>query len=106
MDVKIMVYIVVTAWWPLNKAQEVTDIYNKQIQEMGPTDFIKSAQTWLKPSKKGGISVTYNEIEEGKLDEALTWFNNFMLGFWVIDGYGYKYDLMLSQQEVLAAQQG
>ena len=101
-----MVYIVITSWWPLNKAQEISDIYNKQIQEMGTSDSIKSTAMWLKPDKKGGKTVAYNEIEEGKLEEALTWLNNFMQGFWVIDGYGYEYDFMLSQQETLAAQQG
>lgn len=102
---KTMVYIVITAWWPLNKSQEVTEIYNKQTQEMGTVDFIKSAQMWMKPCRKGGKSVTYNEIEEGKLEEAVTWLNTFMSAFWVIDGYGYEFDLMASQQELVAAQQ-
>ena len=101
-----MVYVVITSWWPLNKGQEVSDVYNKQVQELGTQDFIKSTPMWMKPCKKGLKSVTYNEIEEGKLEEAIQWLGTFMAGFSTIDGYGYKYDIMLSQQEALAAQQG
>ena len=100
-----MVYIVIKAWWPLIKNQEVNEIYNKQIQEMGTVDFIKSNAMWLKPCKTGIESVTYNEIEEGKLEEAINWLYTFMGAFAVIDAYGYEFDLMASQQELLAAQQ-
>jgi hypothetical protein len=60
---------------------------------------------WMAPCKKGMKSVTYNEIEQGKLDEALIYLANFMAGFNVIEGYGYKFDIMVSQQEMIAAQQ-
>ena len=68
-------------------------------------DFIKSNAMWLKPCKTGIESVTYNEIEEGKLEQAINWLYTFMGAFAVIDGYGYEFDLMASQQELLAAQQ-
>lgn len=101
-----MVYVVITSWWPLSKMQEVTDVYNKQLQELGTPDFLKSAQLWGKPSKKGAKAVTFNEIEEGKLEEALQHLGNFMSGFVSVEGYTYKLDLWYSQAEMLAAQQG
>ncbi|MHA2123345.1 MAG: hypothetical protein ACW990_19275, partial [Promethearchaeota archaeon] len=85
--------------------QESTEVYNKQLQDLGAADFIKSNQMWMAPRKKGMKSVTYNEIEQGKLEEALAYLANFMGGFNVIEGYGYKFDIMVSQQEMLAAQQ-
>ena len=100
-----MVYVVITAWYPLNKAQQVNEIYNKQIQEMGSSGFIKSTPMWIKPCKTGMKTVTYNEIEEGKLEEAITWLLRFMGPFGVVDGYGYDFDLMASQQELIAATQ-
>ena len=100
-----MVYVVITAWWPLNKGQESAEVYNKQLQDLGPNDFIKSNPMWMAPCKKGFKSVTYHEIEQGKLEEALLYLTNFMSGFNIIEGYGYKFDLMVSQQEMLAAQQ-
>ncbi|MFX1344610.1 MAG: hypothetical protein ACFFAI_05860 [Promethearchaeota archaeon] len=100
-----MVYVVITAWWPFTKQQEVSDAYNKQIQESGGSDAIKSTPMWLKPCKKGWKSVTYNEIEQGKLEEALTYLSTFMTAFGSIEGYGFKFDLMVSQQEVIASTQ-
>ncbi|MHA2400973.1 MAG: hypothetical protein ACXADU_19060 [Promethearchaeota archaeon] len=101
-----MVYVVITAWWPLDKQQDVSNAYNKQLQDQPTPDYIKSAQMWLKPCKKGWKSVTYNEVEQGKLEEGLLYLATFMNAFISIKGYGYKFDLMVSQQEALAGQQG
>ncbi|MFX0082393.1 MAG: hypothetical protein ACFE94_11645 [Candidatus Hodarchaeota archaeon] len=39
------------------------------------------------------------------LEEALTYITRFLAGFHVIEGYIYKYDLMVSEAEILAVQQ-
>lgn len=101
-----MVSIVITSWWPLNKQQEVSDAYNKQLQEQPAPEYLKSARMWLKPCKKGWKSVTYNEVEQGKLEDGLNYLSIFMGAFVQIEGYGFKFDLMVSQQEALASQQG
>jgi hypothetical protein len=46
----------------------------------------------------------YHEVEQGNLEEAMLFLVDFMTGFFVIDGYGYKIDMAASGEEMLAAQ--
>jgi len=101
-----MVHIAITSWYPYSKNEEVQNTYNKQFQESGLPSGVKSMKIYVKPSRRGIQITTYLEIEEGKMDEALVSINEFLVVFHGIEGYNYEWDIVLSQEEALAAQQG
>lgn len=47
---------------------------------------------------------TYHEVDQENLGEAMAFLVDFMTGFFVIDGYGYKIHMAASGEEMLAAQ--
>ena len=100
-----MTQIVLTSWWPFGKGQDVQKRFNETNQEKGQSPAIKSIKYYYSPSKKGMKCRAYHEVEQGNLEEALGYLVDFMTGFFVIEGYGYKIDLAASGEEMIAAAQ-
>ncbi len=105
MDVKIMVHIEVTSWYPLIKNQEVGDKYNELVQEPGIPSSVKSFKIYSRASRKGIVTRAYLEVEIEKLGAAFVDLAQFMNGFAEIEGYSFEYRLTQSLEEILAAQQ-
>ena len=101
MKVLPLAHIAIYAWHPFSKIQEVQTRLAEISEEKGTTTAIKSTLSWSSATEKGMHTVTYHEIEEGKVEEALNWLGAFMSGFWTIEGYSYRIDFALSPQESL-----
>jgi len=101
-----MVQLVITSWWPITKADEVQKKFLEISQEKGQSPAIESSNMYISPCKTGWMSRSYNNINQGKLEEALTFLATFMTGFNTIEGYGYKFSFAITPEEAAAAQQG
>lgn len=99
-----VIQIVLTSTWPFNKGQEVQKRFLEIQQEKGQSSVIKSIQYYYSPCKKGMKCRAYHEVEQGNLEEAMTFLVDFMTGFFVIDGYGYKIHMTVSGEDMAAAQ--
>ncbi|MHA2391003.1 MAG: hypothetical protein ACXAEX_03465 [Promethearchaeota archaeon] len=100
-----MVHIEVTSWFPALKNQEVTDKYLALMQDPGMPSAVKSFKIFSKPHRKGIQTMAFLEIEPGKMDEVFTELGPIMDAFSEIEGYSYEYDIALSIEESMAAQQ-
>jgi hypothetical protein len=101
-----MVQIVITSWWPMTKAEEVQKKFLEISQEKGQSPAIKSSTMYISGCKAGWKNKSYNEVEQGNIEEALNFLADFMQGFNVIEGYSYKFGFAVTPEEIAAAQQG
>ena len=90
----------------MTKADEVQKKYLEISQEKGQSPAIKSSAMYLSGSKRGWKNTAYNEVEQGNVEEALTFLSEFLAGFNTIEGYSYKFSFAVSAEEIAAAQQG
>ncbi len=67
---------------------------------------IKSSTMYISSCKRGWKNTSYNEVEQGNIEEALTFLSEFLAGFNTIEGYSYKFSFAVSAEELAAAQQG
>ena len=100
----IIAQIVLTSTWPFNKGEEVQKRYLEIQQEKGESSAVKSIKYYYSPCKKGMKCRAYHEVDQENLGEAMNFLVDFMTGFFVIDGYGYKIHMAASGEEMLAAQ--
>ena len=94
-------HIAIHSWHPFSKTQEVQTRFAQIAEEKGTTTAIKSTLQFSSATEKGFHNVSYHEIEEGNLEEAMNFLGEFMSGFWSIEGYSYRIDIALSPKEAL-----
>lgn len=85
-------YVIVTATNPLNKSQEVGEIFKKYLESPLPA-FVKLLHVFLKPDKDYG-SLTYfiYEVENARFSDGYNTIARTMMPFWQIEGYKYSID--------------
>lgn len=100
-----MIQVVITSWWPLHKVDEIQKHYTKTQKEKGATSVIKSVSFYFSTVKEGGKIVSYHDIEEGKLEEALLFLIQFMATYHGIKGFSYEFSFAYTPEDIAAAQQ-
>jgi len=96
-----MTYIVVTAWFPLDKGGESAEKYVESRKQFPPDRslFKEVLQGMVKVKRRMIKSISVLEVKEGKLDETLKWEQNSMILFHDIPGYAYKIEVFFSFAE-------
>lgn len=97
-----MAHIVITSWWPYSKGEEVQKKWDETLPRFQAV--VKSFKYYFKPVKIGIRAMGFFEIEQGRLEEAITTVTALAAEFTTIEGYTYKYDIQTSMEEALAAQ--
>ena len=89
--------------YPYTKAQELGKVWTDVVQGKRLSS-VKKVMTFYSPDERGFKSIIYHEIEQGKLEEALTEIQNRCAAFTVIDGWSYTLELQASYKEMAASQ--
>lgn len=97
-----MTHVVITAWWPYSKTEEVSAKWNETSSRA--TEVSKSFKMYFKNVKEGVRAMGFFEIEQGKLEESMEALNTLVSEFTDIEGYTFEIDTQTSLEEVQAAQ--
>ena len=100
---KIIPYIVVTAWFPLNKGTETAEKYIEERKAFPPDKSLvkELVANALKVERDKVKSIYIAEVKEGKLNEALTRQQNAMIMYHDIEGYEYTIDVYFNIVEAM-----
>ena len=98
-----MVYIMVTSWFPANKAKEVGKKVIEAASKYPPNRTLTKTvlQAGLRATKEGIKSYVVSEVKEGKYKEALARANETMLFYADIEGYVYEIETLMSGIEAM-----
>jgi len=98
-----MPYIVVTAWFPLNKGTETAEKYIEERKAFPPDKSLvkELVANALKVERDKVKSIYIAEVKEGKLNEALTRQQNAMIMYHDIEGYEYTIDVYFNIVEAM-----
>ena len=100
---KIIPYIVVTTWFPLNKGTEVAEKYIEVRKDFPPDKSLAKEilQGALRAERNKIKTIGISEVKEGKLDEALIRQANAAIPFHDIEGYEYKIEVFFNIVEAM-----
>ena len=93
--------IMVTAWFPPNKAAEVQKVFAEAFKKI-PMTSEKTLVHAGTSDKEGMVVYHIYEIEKGKLEEAYNRIYRRLLEFGKIEGYRYKIENLMTVAEVAA----
>jgi len=98
-----MPYIVITNWFPSNKAMEAAEKYLEERKKY-PRDrsLGKMVVEALKSDERGIVGFSVINVKEGKLEESLLREQNIQVMYHDIEGYRYKIDVWWNITEALA----
>ena len=88
--------IMVTLWYPLNKATEVARKFLEVNEKFPQKPFEKSWLAGVKADEDGLKTVWLTEIEDGKLEEALDMTNRRLVEYMNIEGYRFKIETLMT----------
>ena len=98
-----MPYIVVTAWFPLNKATEAAEKYLEERKAFPPDKSLvkELVANAIKVDKNKIRSIYIAQVKEGKLNEALMRQQNAMILYHDIEGYEYTIEICFTVVEAM-----
>ena len=98
-----MPYIVVTAWFPLNKGTEAAEKYIEERKEFPPDKSLvkELVANAIKVDKNKIRSIYIAQVKEGKLNEALMRQQNAMIMYHDIEGYEYTIEVCFTVVEAM-----
>lgn len=88
--------IMVTSWYPPNKAAEVAKKFLEVNEKIPQKPFEKSWLAGVKADEDGLKTVWLTEIEDGKLEEALDMTNRRLVEYIGIEGYRFKIETLMT----------
>ena len=95
-----MVLIMVTSWYPPNKATEVAKKYVEVMLKIPQESFEEPlVQGACKSDRDGIVSVSINKITQGKYEEAFNLVVRRMVMFYEIEGFRFKLENFLTVEE-------
>lgn len=99
-----MVYIVVKAWYPSHKTEEVEKRYMEGLQKYPPdTSLAEQVVPLAARATKDGLEVmAISLVKEGKFDQALARIGRVSAMFGDIEGYEYSITVWVTLQEAQA----
>ena len=96
-----MPLIMVTTWYPPDKAIEVAKKFLEVLQKFPQESFEKSWLAGVKSDEDGVKTVTLTEIERGKLEEAMILTARREAEYIGIEGYGFKMETLMTFEDAL-----
>ena len=96
-----MVLIMVTSWYPPDKATEAAKKFLEVMEKFPQESFEKSWLAGVKSDEDGIKTVWLTEIERGKLEEALKLNARREAEYFDIEGYGFKMETLMTFEEVM-----
>jgi hypothetical protein len=98
-----MVYIIVTSWFPANKAKEVGKKVIEAASKYPPDRTLTKTvlQGGMRATKDGLKLYVINEVKEGKYKEAIAHISKTMLFYAEIEGFKYEIETLMSAVEAM-----
>jgi len=97
-----MVMIMVTSWYPPNKAIEVAKKFLEGMQKFPQESFEKPLVIAGVTSVKDGIrGITITEVEKGKYEEALNLTAKRLVEYFGIEGYRFEIETLMTIEEAM-----
>ena len=97
-----MVLIMVTSWYPPDKAIEVAKKFIEVLQKYPQESYEKWLVAGAVIAVKDGIRViTITEVEKGKYEEALSLEAKRLVEYFGIEGYRFQIETLLSVEEAM-----
>ena len=97
-----MVMIMVTSWYPPNKAIEVAKKLLEGMQKFPQESFEKPLVLAGVTSVKDGIrGITITEVEKGKYEEALNLTAKRLVEYFGIEGYRFEIETLMTIEEAM-----
>jgi hypothetical protein len=96
-----MPLIMVTSWYPPNKATEAAKKFLEVMEKFPQESFEKSWLAGVKSDEDGIKSVWLTEIERGKLEEALILTAKREAEYLGIEGYGFKMETLMAFEDAM-----
>ena len=97
-----MVMIMVTSWYPPNKAVEIAKKFLEVMQKYPLKSFEKPLVLAAASAVKDGIrSITITEVEKGKYEEALNLEAKRLVEYMSIEGYRFAIETLLTIEEAM-----
>ena len=98
-----MVLIMVTSWFPHDKANDVGKKYVELAKKYPPTPELgETLATAIKVSKEGIKSIGIAQVVKGKVEEFLAHNTKYMQEYAGIEGYCYEHEILMDVTEALA----
>ena len=92
-----MPYLVLTAWYPTHKVPEVLKILPELLKKYPPSVLEELGETAVNQAttttEKGLKAMSFYEIKEGKLEEALITAKKAVAMFQPVEGYEYTIEI-------------
>ena len=96
-----MVLIMVTTWYPPNKATEAAKKFLEVTEKFPQESFEKSWLAGVKGDEDGIKTVWLTEIERGKLEEALNLVSRRLAEYLGIEGYRFKIETLMTFEDAM-----
>ncbi len=96
-----MPLIMVTTWYPPNKATETAKKFLEVTEKFPQESFEKSWLAGVKSDECGIKTVWLTEIERGKLEEALNLAGRRLAEYFGIEGYRFKIETLMTFEDAM-----
>jgi hypothetical protein len=96
-----MVLIMVTSWYPPDKATEAAKKFLEVMEKFPQESFEKSWLAGVKSDEVGIMTVWLTEIERGKLEEALNLTSRREAEYLDIEGYRFKMETLMTFEDAM-----
>jgi len=96
-----MVLIMVTSWYPPDKATEAAKKFLEVMEKFPQESFEKSWLAGVKSDEVGIMTVWLTEIERGKLEEALNLTSRREAEYLGIEGYRFKMETLMTFEDAM-----
>lgn len=92
-----MPFLVITAWYPTHKVSDVIKVYPEMLKKYPPSSLTEfgeiAVNNAVTATEKGLKTMSFYDIKEGKLEEALKTARSALAMFQSIEGYEYKVEV-------------
>ena len=96
-----MVLIMVTSWYPPDKATEAAKKFLEVMEKFPQESFEKSWLAGVKSDEVGIMTVWLTEIERGKLEEAFNLASRREAEYLGIEGYRFKMETLMTFEDAM-----
>lgn len=96
-----MVLIMVTSWYPPDKATEAAKKFLEVMEKFPQESFEKSWLAGVKSDEVGIMTVWLTEIERGKLEDALNLTSRREAEYLGIEGYRFKMETLMTFEDAM-----
>jgi hypothetical protein len=100
-----MPYIVVQAWYPPDRVDDVVNVYMQAVEKVPADESITTpvVEAAVTSNKDGIETISISEVKPGKLEEAIDRTNQRMVMFHSVPDYRYESKTWMTVEEALSA---